>query len=230
MKIRDLMTTNVITVAPEVPLKEAARRMIEAEVSGLPVTDKSGALVGVITEADFVKAESGRRAATRARLLRWLTNQQEMPNERQTVDNVMTKDVITLPPDADHAEAARVMNKARIKRVLIVDESGKLCGLVSRSDILRAFARPDLEIIEEIRGRLLKEVLWINPIIVDVKCDDGNVSLRGHLETRNDAQLLLELTRGLDGVVSVKDQLTWQDEGTESRGMPLDSYQAATWR
>jgi CBS domain-containing protein len=230
MKIRHLMTTNVITVLPEAPLKEAARRMISAGVSGLPVTDESGALVGVITEADFVKAESGRRAATRARLLRWLTNQQEMPNERQTVDNVMTKDVITLPPDADHAEAARVMNKARIKRVLIVDESGKLCGLVSRSDILRAFARPDLEIIEEIRGRLLKEVLWINPIIVDVKCDDGNVSLRGHLETRNDAQLLLELTRGLDGVVSVKDQLTWQDEGPESRGMPLDSYQAGLWR
>jgi CBS domain-containing protein len=230
MKIRDLMTTNVITVGPEAPLKEAARRMISAGISGLAVTDDSGALVGVITEADFVKAESGRRASTRARLLRWLTNQQEMPNERQTVDNVMTKDVITLPPDADHAEAARVMNKAGIKRVLVLDESGNLCGLVSRSDILRAFARPDLEIIEEIRDHILKEVLLINPVIVDVKCEDGNVSLRGHLETRNDAQLLVLLTRGLDGVVSVKDQLTWQDHGTESPGMPLNSYQAAIWR
>ena len=73
MKIQDLMTTNVITIGPEASLKEAARRMIEAGVSGLPVTDDSGSLVGVITEADFVKAESGRRAAKRARLLRWFT-------------------------------------------------------------------------------------------------------------------------------------------------------------
>jgi CBS domain-containing protein len=122
------------------------------------------------------------------------------------------------------------MNKAGIKRVLVLDESRNLCGLVSRSDILRAFARPDLEIIEEIRDHILKEVLLINPVIVDVKCEDGNVSLRGHLETRNDAQLLVLLTRGLDGVVSVKDQLTWQDHGTESPGMPLNSYQAAIWR
>jgi CBS domain-containing protein len=220
----------VITVGPEAPLKEAARRMIAAEVSGLPVIDDSGALVGVITEADFVKAESGRRAATRARLLRWLTDQPEMPDERQTVGNVMTMDVITLPPDADHAEAARVMNRAGIKRVLVLDESGNLCGLVSRSDILRAFARPDREIIDEIRGHVLKEVLCINPIIVDVKSDDGNVSLRGHLETRNDAQLLVMMTRGLDGVVSVKAQLTWQAEETDSKGLPLDSFQASTWR
>lgn len=215
MKLRELMTTDVITIGPEASLKGAARRMIEAGVSGLAVTDESGSLVGVITEADFVKNEAGRRAAKRARLLSWFTRDTEIPDTERNVGDVMTPDVITLGPDADHAEAARVMKKAGIKRIPVVGEGGELIGLVSRSDILRAFARSDGDIVAEIREHVMRKVLWIDPKLVDIVCEDGNVVLTGNLETRSDATLLVELTGRLDGVVSVNDRLTWTVDNTK---------------
>ena len=215
MKLRELMTTDVITIGPDASLQGAARRMIEAGVSGLPVTDESGSLVGVITEADFVKNEAGRRAAKRARLLGWFTRDTEIPDTERKVGDVMTPDVITLGPDVDHAEAARVMEKAGIKRIPVVGEGGELIGLVSRSDILRAFARSDGDIVAEIRDHLMRKVLWIDPRLVDIVCEDGNVVLIGNLETRSDASLLVELTGRLDGVVSVNDRLTWTVDNTK---------------
>jgi predicted transcriptional regulator len=164
----------------------------------------------VITEADFVKAESGRRAAKRARLLRWFTRDDgSIADEERRVGDVMTTEVITIPAQADHVEAARLMRSAGIKRIPVVEDS-RVVGLVSRSDILRAFARPDSEIISEITEYLMPKVLWIDPRAIRISCVEGNVVLSGRLETRSDVQLLVELTRRLDGVVSVQDHLTWE--------------------
>lgn len=215
MRLNELMTTDIITVGPDAPLKEAARRMIEAGISGLPVTDDDGALVGVITEADFVANEAGRRAPKRAGLLRHWLQADEMPVRERLVKDVMSADVKTLPPEADHAEAARTMQREGIKRIPIVGDDGRLVGIVSRGDILRAFNRPDAVIISEIKDHILREVLWIDPKSIEVTCDDGNVVLSGRLETRSDAQLLAELTRRLDGVASVSDQLSWSYDNTK---------------
>ena len=220
MKVRELMTTEVITVGRGASLKEAARRMIEAGVSGLVVTDIDGALKGVVTEADFVKAESDRRAAKRARLLRWLTPDPEIPSVERLVGDVMTADVVTLGPDTDHAEAARVMRRAGIKRIPIVDENGRLLGILSRSDILRAFARPDSEIISEIEDHILGDVLWIDKRRVRVGSVEGNVTLGGHLETKSDAMLVEEMSRRIDGVVSVASNLTWEIDNTKLEMAP----------
>lgn len=194
--------------------------MIEAGVSGLLVTDETGALVGVITEADFVKNESGRRAKQRARLLRWFGNDEEMPSTEHLVEDVMTSDVVSIGSDADHAEAARIMRKVGIKRLPVVGDDGTIEGIVSRSDILRAFARPDNEIVEEIRGHVMGDVLWIDPRKVEVKSVEGNVELHGHLETKSDCLLLEDLTKRLDGVVSVNSQLTWEVDNTK---LPMTS-------
>lgn len=215
MKVRHLMTTDVITIGRDASLKEAARRMIDAGVSGLVVTDDEGALDGVITEADFVKTESDRRATKRARLLRWLSSEEEFPSTARHVADVMTAEVVTLGPDADHAEAARVMRKAGIKRIPIVDNQSKLLGIVSRSDILRAFARPDADILKEIREHVMGKVLWIDPKRIEVSSDEGNVTLSGRLETKSDATLLEDLAKRVDGVVSVKTALTWEVDNTK---------------
>jgi CBS-domain-containing membrane protein len=219
MKLSELMTRDVITIGPEAPLKEAARRMIEAGVSGLPVTDEHGDLIGVITEADFVKEEANRRAHRRARLLRWL-DREESYHEHRIVADVMTRVVITLGPEADHAEAARLMKKSNIKRVPVLSSSGELVGLVSRTDILRAFARPDADIVEEIRTRVAVRIMWIDPKLVQIISEDGNVTLAGELETKSDVTLLTELTRRLDGVVSVEDRLTWKVDDTRLQMVP----------
>ncbi len=215
MKIRDLMTAEVMTIGPGASLKEAARRMVEASVSGLPVTDGSGSVVGMITEADFVKTEADRRADKRALLLRLFTRDTELPKSERHVGDVMTSEVITIGPDADHAEAARLMKKVGIKRIPVVGDSGELLGLVSRSDVLRAFIRPDKDILDEIVNRVMTYVLWIDPKRVDLTCVDGNVVLSGRLETRSDAELLAEFTRRVDGVASLESKLTYEIDNTK---------------
>jgi CBS domain-containing protein len=212
MRVRELMTEDVITIGPDAPLKEAARRMLEAGVSGLPVTD-DGKLVGIITEADFVAGEAERRGR-RAGLLHFLDRRYEVPSQERSVGDVMTSPVVTIGPESDHPEAARLMEKNKVKRLPVV-ENDKLVGLLSRSDALRAFVRSDKEIIDEIKGYVLAKVLWIEPSKVEVGCEDGNVTLRGRLETRSDANLLVELASRLDGVASVHDDLSWEFDNTK---------------
>lgn len=214
MRISELMTTDVITVGSETPLKEAARRMLEAGVSGLPVTDDDGVLVGIITEADFVKTEASRDVAKRAGLLRWFVHDEGFPTHERTVEDVMSTPVHTVTPDADHPVAARALLENRIKRLPVV-ENDRLVGLVSRTDLMRTFIRPDQAIIDDILGDIMRRILWIEPERVSVGCIDGNVKLAGRVQTRSDAELLASLTRRLDGVGSVDDDLTWEVDNTK---------------
>lgn len=214
MKLRYLMTRDVITIGADASLKEAARRMIEAGISGLPVTAADGSLVGIVTEADFVTTEADRRRKKRAGLLRLVYRDVEIPSQERLVGDVMTTDLIVLGPEADHAEAARLMQKEGIKRIPVV-EDGKLVGLVSRSDVLRIFARSDQEIIEEIREHVIGDILWIDPERVDIKSVEGNVVLRGLLETRSDTELLARLTARVDGVMSVANHLEFEVDNTK---------------
>ena len=133
----------------------------------------------------------------------------------------MTDDVIALGPDADHVEAARVMTKAGIKRIPITGDSGELLGLLTRSDILRVFVRADAEIIDEIRNAVMKDVLWIDSRRIRVICQEGNVLLSGQTANRSDAELLVTLTRRIDGVISVQNRLTWEIDNTKLEMVPL---------
>lgn len=209
MKVRDLMSAEVVTVAPDASLREAARLMIDSGVSGLPVVDEDGAVVGIITEADFVAGEAGRRSRERAGLLRFVLNRQGIPDEEKRVADMMTRDVITIASSCDHTEAARIMDREAVKRLPVIDD-GRLVGIVARTDMLRAFNRPDEAIVSEIRDHLIRDVLWMDPAKVSVKSEDGNVVLEGHLDNRSDATLLVEMTRRVDGVASVSDRLTWE--------------------
>ncbi len=214
MKVRDLMTENVHTIGPEASLKEAARRMVETGVSGLPVVEE-GRLVGVITESDFVGAEANRRNMGRPRLLRFLERPGEIPSQERSVGDAMTTNVIVVGPGSDHTEAARLMQRHKVKRLPVTD-GGQVIGVISRADLIRAFARPDEDIITEINDYVLSRVLWIDPARVKVGSVDGNVSLSGRLETKSDAQLLVELTRRLDGVASLEDDLSWEVDNTRT--------------
>ncbi len=200
MRVLDLMTTEVVTVTPGMSLKEAARTMTDLGVSGLPVLDDQGRIVGIITEADFLAREAGRAEPRRRRLLDALFNEPQVA-EAENVEQAMTLDPVVIYPEASLTEAARVMVNHGVKRLPVVDAEGKLRGVISRADVVAAFTRPDDVIEDEIREDVIRRILFLEDGAVDVKVADGIVTLRGTVPTKSDARLLEELTRRLDGVV-----------------------------
>jgi CBS domain-containing protein len=197
MRVVDLMTTDVITVSPETAIKDAARLMFRNRVSGLPVCDEEGLVVGIITEADFLRLEVAREEA-------------DVPTPVESVGQVMNQNVVTIGSDQRIGDAARTMVVHDINRLPVVDEDGRLLGIISRLDVVAVFTRPDDVIEDEIREDVLRRVLFIDPDDITVTVANGVVRFQGQIGTRNEANLLEELARRLDGVVRVDNQLTWR--------------------
>ena len=132
-----------------------------------------------------------------------------------TVREVMSANPITIASDATLAEAARVMATNSVKRLPIIETDGSVVGVLSRADIVAAFARPDELIDDEIREDIAKRVLFVDPESLDISVNDGIVALGGELPTKTDARILEELCRRLEGVVSIDSSLTWKVDDTK---------------
>lgn len=201
MQVVDLMTTDVITVSIETGIRDAARLMFRNRVSGLPVTSPDGALVGIITEADFLRLEVER--------------QDGATDLGETVGEVMSPGVVTTGPETEVYDAAKMMSFQDIKRLPVVDADSRLLGIISRADIVSVFTRPDDVIEDEIREDLIRRVLFIDPDELNVTVTNGVVTFVGEIGTRNEARLLAELASRLDGVLHVESELVWRlDDGT----------------
>lgn len=197
MQVMDVMTSNVITVSPDTLLNEAARLMFRNRVSGLPVCDESSCLIGIITEADFLRLEVAREEAAH-------------PPAVETVGDVMSRSVVTIAANSSIADAARSMVINDVNRLPVVDEASNLLGIISRLDVVAVFTRPDEVIEDEIREDVLRRVLFVDPESIDVRVESGVATFTGEIGTRNEASLLEELVRRLDGVVRVDNRLTWR--------------------
>lgn len=223
MKVRDIMTTDPIAVHPDSTLKETARIMVRHQVSGLPVVDHEGKLVGIVTEGDFLRQEANRDRPYRLSLLDALFGEGEPePGGAETVGEIMTDKVVTITPEASLSEAARVMAHRTVKRLPVVDHEGELVGIISRADVVNAFTKPDDVIEDEVREDIVRRLLFLDPEGIEVTVRDGVVTLRGELENRTEAQLLEELTRRIAGVVRVESHLTFRvDDRKIDRNQPL---------
>ncbi len=195
MNVVDLMTTEVIAVSRDTGLRDAARLMFRNRVSGLPVTEPDGTLIGIITEADFLRLEVERQEGARDQVV--------------TVGEVMSIGVVTIRPEMEIYEAAKIMAVQEVKRLPVVDDDNRLLGVISRADIVSIFTRPDDVIEDEIREGLLRRVLFIDPDDLGVSVTNGVVALSGEVGTRAEASMLEELTNRLDGVFGVETKLTW---------------------
>jgi CBS domain-containing protein len=158
--VADVMTRDPIAVTPETPLNEAIKVLAERRISGLPVVDQAGAqpsthpgpltgkLVGVISESDLMWRESGMTPPPYIMILDsviYLENPGKYERELhkalgQTVGEVMTKDLVTIAPDAPLRKAAQIIHDRKVHRLLVVDAEGKLVGIVTRGDIVRFMA------------------------------------------------------------------------------------------
>lgn len=205
--VGDLMTRGVVTVSPSATFKEMVGLIKGNRISALPVVDLRGRLVGIVSEADLLLKEELSELAVH-HLLESRTRRQERAKAvADHAADVMTSPAISVTAEVGVADAARLMHKRGIKRLPVVGPLGELVGIISRSDLLRVFLRPDDEIASEIREELIIRTLWMDPTDLDIAVSGGVVTLRGQVDRLSDAQLLSSLASSVNGVVSVVNEL-----------------------
>jgi CBS domain-containing protein len=220
MKVNEIMTADVLTIGPEAPLKDVARILVEREISGMPVCDIERHVLGVVSEADILFKERGRPSEGSA-LVGWVLGGSVMPDAAKaaarTVDEAMTAPAITIGPFRSVHEAARLMTEHGINRLPVVRDD-ELVGIVTRSDLVRAFVRGDAEIHDEIVHELLGRTLWLDQDAVEAEVRDGSVLLTGEVRTRSDAALLERLVTRVPGVVAVDSKVHWRLDDSTRKG------------
>ena len=208
MKVQDLMTRDVTTVTATTSLRDAAVLLARNGISGVPVVNETGDVVGVLSEGDIVVKAGGEVA--RNRMLGWLLEPNlglEDKIRAATVGEAMSAPPVTISPKRPVHEAARLMVAENVNRLPVV-EKGKLTGIVTRADIVRAFTRSDTELADEIRKDILRGTFWLEPGRVVVTVIDGEVTLRGDVETEADQELLPHFVAHVPGVISVDADLS----------------------
>ena len=215
MKVSQVMRTEVITVAPEASLKEVAAMLAERGISGLPVVDANGTVVGVVSEADILMKQRTPAPPPRRGVLSWLLSPQpaEVTSklDARTAGDAMTSPAITVDPETNVARAAALMVEQAINRLPVV-YLDRLVGIVTRADLVRAFARSDAEIQREIAEDVVLKQFWLPPDTVSVGVSHGDVTLAGELERRSVAELLASFVERVPGVLSVESRLSWRED------------------
>jgi len=208
MKVRDVMTTEVATVHPTTSLKAVARLLARLGISGVPVVDDEGAVLGVVSEGDILVKERGPVEESRAFLrvakpTHWVKSAATMSGD------AMTSPAIVIGPERPVSVAAKLMLEHGVNRLPVVTD-GRLAGIVTRADLVRAFGRSDSELEREIRTEVMERALWIPEGMVEVSVVEGAVKLSGVVETETDADVLVRLVQRVPGVVSVTSEVGWQ--------------------
>jgi len=226
MKVKDIMTRDVVTIGPEAELRDVAKLLVENGFSGLPVCGVQRELLGIVSEGDILVKEGGPREQNGfLRRLRGTQSDSAQKARALKVGDAMTAPVVTISPHSSVAEAARRMSDLGIKRLPVVRD-GELVGIVSRTDLVRAFVRSDEEIAREIRDDLLRRTLWLEvPEAVQVSVERGAVRLSGRVETASDAVLLERLVARVPGVISVDADLGWRFDEDERARRELERVQ-----
>jgi CBS domain-containing protein len=214
MRVADIMTVEVTTTTPETSLRDAARVLATRGISGMPVVDAGGRVVGVLSEADVLAKEERVSEDDRgalARLLHHAPENGERKHDARLVGEAMTAPAVTITPHSSIAYAAGQMLEHGVNRLPVVERE-RLVGLVSRADLVRAFARSDAQIAADAREQLmLQQALTGDSSTVDIVVTDGDAVLTGAVRRRSDADILPRLIRLVPGIVDVRSELSWSE-------------------
>ena len=222
MKVSDVMTPNVLSVPPDESVVTAAQLMLQKRISGVPVIDAGGNLVGIVTEGDFLRRAETGTARHRPRWVEFFMGPGRLADEYvrlsgRKVSDVMTHEVQTLPPDAPLEQLVRLMEHRNIKRVPVV-ANGKVVGIVTRANLLHAVASfageiaPPSAADAAIRERLLaalKDQPWAPVTAVHVTVRNGVVALSGIITDERQRQALRVAAENIPGVKKVEDNMVW---------------------
>jgi len=202
--VEEAMTSQVVTVSPESTVTVAARVVCDSGVSGLPVVDGDGCVVGIVTEADLLhhavlpdlaKVKDRRGSGGQV--------------SESRVCDVMSREVVGGTSGRPFGEAARLMETARVRRLVVVGDGFTLEGIISRRDVVAALARLDRDIEDEIRSQVVKGLLRLEPQAITVSVEDGIVTLVGSVTYRREAVRLQRLAGRVLGVSRVDSSVTW---------------------
>ena len=213
LTVGDVMTTSVVTVRDSAPLRDAAELLVERGISGVPVVDDAGSVVGVVSEADFLFKESGPEVAQHRRLGRFFSDSKATEAHQRklaatTAGEAMTSPAITVRPAQTIAEAARLMTGKQVNRLVVMDGEA-LAGIVTRADLVRAFVRSDEELARIVREEVLLRILWLDPAAFELRVVHGVATIRGHAERRSTAEMIESTVAMVPGIVAVQADITW---------------------
>jgi CBS domain-containing protein len=220
MRVEKIMTRDVLTVAPDAPLKEVAALLSANHISGVPVAGPDGTVVGVVSEADIVRKEQG-FPANPGRVSAWLLRRIDGELDKigaRTAGDAMTAPALTARPGQQVSDVARLMVDNRINRLPVV-AGGRLVGIVSRADLVRAFHRSDEELEREIRDEVLLGVFFLSPDAFCVMVEGGVVRIQGTVPTAADAESVTRYLRRVPGVVDVTSELDWREGRPAGRAL-----------
>jgi CBS domain-containing protein len=215
-KVGSVMTTEVVRATYGTPFKEVARLLGEHRISGLPVVDEDDQVIGVVSETDLMahQAEAPDPYETKKRFrfadLTRSAKRRAAKATARTAGRLMTAPPVTVHADDTIVEAARTMAQHRVERLPVLDEENRLVGIVTRRDVLQVFLRPDADIHDEVVAEVLVRALWLAPSTIDVSVVEGVVTLSGHMERKSETEIAVSMTRQIDGVVAVVDQLSYR--------------------
>ncbi len=220
MNAQDVMVSPVVTVDENATVRDVAKLLIEKHISAVPVVDKAGKPVGIVTESDLMRRAEAGTERPYSWWLSFLSDEQTIAadyvkSHTTRVQDVMTREVKTAAPNTPLHEIAGLFEANHIKRVPIVDTGGDLVGIVSRANIIQAIAsaRPKLEISlpdAAIRRKLLDELRkqpWAHAHKLNVMVTNGVVELWGSVETEKERQALKVAAQSIPGVKAVSDHL-----------------------
>jgi CBS domain-containing protein len=219
MRARQIMTKKVRTVGPDTPVRQIAKLMVKARVSAMPVVDAKNRVLGIVSEGDLLR----RRETGTDRRYSWWLDLISDPNVRAAdyakshglaARDVMSRSVVSVTTDTDISEIADVLEKWSIKRVPVL-AGGKLAGIVSRGDLVRALAKSQAKkrrrqsdtAIREALRRAMKRTSWGGDALVNYTVNKGVVELYGLAASSAARDGLRVLAENIDGVRRVKDDL-----------------------
>ena len=240
MNAADVMTERLLSVGPDTAITEAVRVMLDNNVSGLPVVDGGGRLLGIVTEGDFLRRAETGTERRRSRWLEFLLGPGRLAADYvhthgRKVEEVMTRDVVSVSEDAPLDAIVRLMERRRIKRVPVL-RAGKVVGIVSRANLLRALAsvagelRPAAASDAELRRLVLAEIEkqpWSSGNAINVVVRDGVVQFWGVISDERQRDALRVMVENIGGAKGVADNLIWVEPMS---GLVIDAPEEETDR
>jgi CBS-domain-containing membrane protein len=215
--VNEVMTTRAVSVTEDASFRDIAALLRRHRVSAFPVVDTDGKVIGVVSEADMLPKEALLAPGVRIPAGAAADPHNDFAKATGvTAASIMTRAPVTITADEPVTSAARLMYSCKVNSLPVVTEHGYLVGIISRADVLSVYGRPAGEIAREIRQNVIMTAFRGDPSSFTVTVKEGVVTLEGHPQTAQQGRDILAEAWHVEGVVSVRDRLTYPGERTFS--------------